>query len=65
MCGCRKAHMNPKVCGCEDARIQASTHEPQDMIMQGVEDINMRIQESIGGRPEESKRGKAFLAYIY
>ena len=31
MCGCQKAHIRPKLWEYEDAKIQASTHEPEDM----------------------------------
>ena len=41
--------MKPKVSVCEDANIQASTHEPEDMRMKGCGDIhiNLRIQKSM------------------
>ena len=67
MCRCTQAHMNPKVCGCEDAKIQANIHEAEDMRMQGCEDIHMNlgIQESMEVRLKESALENTFLAYIY
>ena len=48
-------------------KIQAGTHEPEDMRMQGCEDIhmNLRIQESMKVRLKESTLENTFLAYIY
>ena len=40
MQGCKQGHMNLKIQGCKDARIQASTDKHKDMRMRGCEDIN-------------------------
>ena len=34
----KQAHMNLRIQGCEHARVQAGTHKPEDMRMQGCED---------------------------
>ena len=41
----KQAHMNLRIWGCEDARIQASTREPDDMMIQGCKKghINLKI----------------------
>ena len=45
----------------------ASTHEPEDMSMQGCEDLymNLKIQENMEVRPEENTLENTFLGYIY
>ena len=40
MQGCKQGHMNLKIQGYKDARIQASTDKHKDMRMRGCEDIN-------------------------
>ena len=40
MRGEKLTHMNLRIWGCQDARIQASTHKPEDMRMQRCEDIS-------------------------
>ena len=40
MQGRKQGHMDLKVQGCKDARIQASTDKHKDMRMRGCEDIN-------------------------
>ena len=35
---CKQGHINLKIHGCKDARMQASTHKHKDMKMRGCED---------------------------
>ena len=44
MQGYKLTHMNLKISGCEDARIQANTHEPEDLRMQGCKKGYMNLK---------------------
>ena len=41
MQGYKLTHMNLRISGCEDARIEAKTHEHEDMRMQGCKQRHM------------------------
>ena len=43
MPGYKLTLMNLRTLGCEDARIQASTHEPEDMSMQSCEQVHVNL----------------------
>ena len=40
MHGCKQRHMNLRIWGCMDVRIQASAHEHKDMLMWGCKDTS-------------------------
>ena len=43
MQGCKQSHMNLKILGCKDAKIQANIHEYEDMRIRGCEDTSRCI----------------------
>ena len=44
MRGYKLTHMNFRISGCEDARIEANTQEPKDMSMQGCKQGHMNLK---------------------